>query len=520
METIASLSRRSFLGLAATGTIAAGAGLTGCAPSTDQSETPSSGNTQNQSEYTPGEIAETIDVDVIVAGLGMSGLAAAVQSALHGDRVIGIEAMPQTGGNGTGVEGIFAVGSTMALDAGFDVQPADVVRTELMETQWVADGVTWKNLVQTSADNVEWLIEQGVEFSGVVDDYLGFSQVPGFHWFQGGLASIGYVPQMTARAEELGVEIRTNTACKQVIMENGEAVGVYAQGEDGRDIRINALAVILATGGYGNNQKYIEQRGFNWDNFQYGGTPGHDGDGLEMALEVGARNFVSSSTFNATNTIGTAFDFKGIFMQRFGGGGNQLWVNQDADRFISEDFAATNFELQSVPAMTQNTMYTVFDRTILETTLADNPDVLAEVDSASEPDLAIADTLEEAAEQLGLNPTTLRTTVDQYNDLCNLGEDTDFGKSAQLIIPIENPPFYIGKLSQYYLVAIGGIECDINGQCLGAGKQPIPGLYAVGTDGCMLYRNIYPINIGGTCNANNINSGRMAADHAHSTYVV
>lgn len=508
-------TRRSFLGAAALGVLAVSTGLAGCS-----SPEKTANAKEGSDNKTPATIATSYDADIVVVGLGMSGLSAAVQSALKGAKVIGIESMPETGGNGIGVEGIFAVGSDMALAAGFDVKPADVVHTELLETQWVANGIAWKKLVQASAENVNWLAEQGVDFSGVVDDYLGFSQVPGFHWFEGGTGSTGYIPQMTARAKELGVEILLSSPCQQLIKnDEGKIVGVYAKNSSGEDIQINAKAVILATGSYGNNEEFIKLRGFNWKNFQYGGTPGHEGDGLRMAFEAGARNFVTSSTFNCTNTIGTAFNFKGPFIQRFGGGGNQLWINENAERFISEDFAATNFEMQSVPAMTQQSMYTVFDRNILETALADMPDVLAEVDAAKENDLSKADTLEEAAKLAQLDPKAFVATVEQYNKLCAQGFDSDYGKASSLMLAIEKPPYYIGKLSQYYLVAIGGIECDVNARCLDENKNPIEGLYAVGTDGCMLYRNIYPINIGGTCNANNVNSGRVAAEHA-SNYVL
>lgn len=505
------ITRRGFIGAATMGAVAIGTGLVGCS-------NPSVVEEGDGSDISK-DIAKTYDADIVVVGLGMSGLVAAVQAAANGAKVIGVESMAQTGGNGIGVEGIFAVGTDMAREAGYDVKPADVVHAELGETQWVANGVAWKTLVQSSADNVEWLKEQGVEFSGVVDDYLGFSQVPGFHWFEGGTANTGYIPQMTARAEELGVEIFLNTSFKEIIKSNDTISGIYAQNEDGENVQINTKAVILATGSYGNSEEFIRQRGFNWDNFQYGGTPGHDGDGLRAAFEVGARNFVSSSTFNCTNTIGTSFNYKGVFMQRFGGGGNHLWVNEKSERFISEDFAATNFEMQSVPAMTQNTMYVVFDRGLLEASLTDNPDALAEVDAANEKDLSVADTLEEVAEKAGLDIDAFIATVEQYNELCEQGADSDFGKTSSLMVALTNAPFYVGKLSQYYLVAIGGIECDVNAQCLDENKEPIEGLYAVGTDGCMLYRNIYPINIGGTCNANNINSGRTAANHA-SEYIL
>ena len=53
-----------------------------------------------------------------------------------------------------------------------------------------------RQLVHSSGGNVDWLMEQGVKFSGVVDDYHGNSAYPDFHWFDGDVASSGYIPQM------------------------------------------------------------------------------------------------------------------------------------------------------------------------------------------------------------------------------------------------------------------------------------------------------------------------------------
>lgn len=534
-----SISRRGFIGLGAAGAVAAGLGLAGCSAPKDESVPVEAGkdvsaqdaslfketNNSEAATYVPGEIAETIDCDICVVGLGMSGLSAAVQAANNGDKVVGLEIAGVTGGNGIGVEGVFAVNSSMQKDQNISFDPAMVIATELEEMQMNTNGAAWARMVFNSADNVDWLKEQGVQFSGMIDDYLGSGIVPGFHWFEGNVASVGYVPPMTARAEELGVDIRYETAGRQLIVEDGKVVGIYARTGEGADIQINCKAVILATGGYAQNREYIEERGFNWDNFVYGGTPMHNGDGLVMALRAGASNFVKNSTFNCTNICGQGDTFAwkadpftaaitGAGM--FGTGGYPVWVNEDAVRFISEDFAKDNFEMQSVPAMTQRTIYAVFDRKILEKALGGDADALAKVDGIDEPDLVRADTLAEAAAAFDLDADTLQKTIDDYNAACAAGVDTEFAKPAASLVAVDQAPFYIAKLNQYYLMSVGGIECDINAQVVDDAKTPIEGLYAVGTDGCMLYRNIYTINVGGTCNCNNINSGRTAANHAHS----
>ena len=143
--------------------------------------------------------------------------------------------------------------------------------------------------------------------------------------------------------------------------------------------------------------------------------------------------------------------------------------------------------------------------------------VPTQANSVSEPDLVRADTLAEAAAALKLDADVLQKTIDDDNAACAASVDTEFAKPAASLVVVGTTPFYIAKLNQYYLMSVGGIECDINARVVDSAKTPIEGLYAVGTDGCMLHRNIYTINVGGsTCNCNNINSGRTAANHAHS----
>ena len=62
----------------------------------------------------------------------------------------------------------------------------------------------------------------------------------------------------------------------------------------------------------------------------------------------------------------------------------------------------------------------------------------------------------------------------------------------------------------------GGIMTSIHSEVLDDDTLPIPGLYAVGLDGAMLWRNVYTQNMPGTAMANNVNSGRNAANAASS----
>lgn len=82
------------------------------------------------------------------------------------------------------------------------------------------------------------------------------------------------------------------------------------------------------------------------------------------------------------------------------------------------------------------------------------------------------------------------------------------------MLPLSTPPFYIAKPMSMFLMSIGGIATNENSQVIDDNLDPIPGLYAIGVDGCMLYRNVYTINCPGSCSGNSVFTGRTAAQHA------
>ena len=116
------------------------------------------------------------------------------------------------------------------------------------------------------------------------------------------------------------------------------------------------------------------------------------------------------------------------------------------------------------------------------------------------------------AGRFNLDADALKAAVDCYNELCGEGADSDFGKAAGLMAPIETPPFYLAKLSYNYFFSVGGITTDGRHRVLDGRRNPIEGLYAIGNDGNMLYRNVYTINMPGVAFGHQVNSGREAAN--------
>ena len=128
-----------------------------------------------------------------------------------------------------------------------------------------------------------------------------------------------------------------------------------------------------------------------------------------------------------------------------------------------------------------------------------------------------ADTIEELAGKLSVDPAVLAGTVNRYNELCGAGEDKDQGKDNSYLIPIEVGPFYAVTGSVRPFSTGGALDVDTQLRVQKAGTDtPIPGLYAVGNDsmGGLLSGAKNYIGYGGAIQGWCITSGRMARIYA------
>ena len=290
------VSRRAFVtGACATGALAVIGGLAGCVSPqpTGQGDEGGAGSGTNgdavPGSAAPANVDKTYDTDLLIVGAGGSGLACAVQAALNKTKFVVVDKNTQVGGNASFVEGMFAVNSSLQREQGIELEPAQIVEAELTRGQHRQNGDLWLDLVSKSAENIAWCIEQGVMYSGVVDDYHG-GLFPTFHWFKDNKAATGYVEPMKTRLDELGVEVHLKTTVNGLIMDGGKVVGAYAQGDEGT-LRYNAKAVIFATGGFGGNEEVIAEQGWNTEGMRIVGSPDASGDGYRLAMDQGMKFF-------------------------------------------------------------------------------------------------------------------------------------------------------------------------------------------------------------------------------------
>lgn len=512
-----SINRRHFLQGATAATLLGAAGLLGaCAPKGESAEVGEGLAATGEEAGAMQPVDETRQCDIVIVGAGAAGLAAAVEAGEAGASVICIERMEATGGDAVGVEGVFAVGSRMQRDEGVDVSAGTLVRMELEAGQHRVPGANYVDMVRNSGENLDWLLDHGVTF-GSLDADKGEYRV--FHRYATGAGAEDYVAPMTAAANASGVEFMFGALADELVREGtGPVTGVICTDADGRRVQVDASAVIVATGGFAENFDMVAEAGINVEEAGYIGLPGHDGSGHKMAVAAGAASNQANAAYQMCQSLkGLPSYFEGGKFSFLIGVASpfSLWLNENGERFVNEDFAAVNAMMMCVPTWPNKFTYVVMDQAKMDMFCGGDAEAAEQL--AQGLDLGVivkADTMEELAEAMGMDASVVADTMTRYNGFCEEGVDEDFGKDPAMLMPFGDGPSYGLHITPDILVSNGSVKTDRNFNAVDEAGEPIEGLYVVGVEGAMLWSNIYTINVSGACNANNINSGRMAVKNA------
>lgn len=209
------------------------------------------------------KIMKIIETDVVVVAGGPAGLAAAITVGEHGLKSVILEKSSATGGAanmGMGPLGI----DTEIQKANFNNLSVDkAIQMHMEYTHYHVDDDVVQTYFHKSADTIEWLEEMGVEFAGAFryfkESEATWHIVKPENGVIGPRAAGAMVKAMTQRAKELGSEILLETAATSLITENGKVCGAVAVDKDGNGIEVRGKAVVVATGGFGNNPEMIEK---------------------------------------------------------------------------------------------------------------------------------------------------------------------------------------------------------------------------------------------------------------------
>jgi fumarate reductase flavoprotein subunit len=410
---------------------------------------------------------------------------------------------------------------------------------------WRCDARLVRKWIRASGKMVEWLESKGFVFA-TVDTFSahqgikGYHVIPGFYTHQGPHLGEMLIECLSSDLE--GVEIMKNTrGTKLLTNENGDVIGALASDvKDGTEYKINAKAVIIATGNIGGNRELIKKF-FPYEDYSTTGVASgwehNSGDGYFMALEVGAKE----TPIAAYRLAGSHANPR---VGLLSGRPEPMEVNKHGERFTNESLSAYEpfwwFANESVHAQPFKTSYIIYDQEILDKvvvsrkplrgseashaqvgiTVKEGGDGLDGFDhiiedvkkAAEEGKIGKFQTLEECAEYIGCDESVLKATVERYNGFCERGYDDEFLKLEEYLLPIKTPPFYVIPGFPGVDTFLGGIKVDHNQRVLREDWTPINGLYAVGTGtgGWLNTGYGYP----GTCFGYSIYSGYTAGGNA------
>jgi fumarate reductase flavoprotein subunit len=471
-----------------------------------------------------------MEADVVVAGAGASGLAAALEAAQAGAKVLVFEKQPAIGGTSNFFEGMFAVGSAMQKEK-YIAYTADQAFRNFMEyNHWRSEARLVRSLINRSASTIDWLQSMGVEF---IEATINMPDAPRtYHVVKGRGQAV--VQALALRAKENGVAIHTASPLKQILKSEKGLSGVVVEW-NGKDIFVSSKAVVIATGGYANNAEWIRK----YSGLELGrtvtplGNVGKMGDGIRMAWEMGA----AAEGLGVLHLIRVApFGPEFPFMNTVEGAAIQpvLWVDPKGERFCDEGIAYYDTSLGNVNIRyKQGYTFSLFDDTIkkrfMETgvfrgmgqvvppgcKLQDLNDKLDQFLSLNSTEFFGANSIEELARKMEVEPRVLRDTVDRYNKFCAQRYDEEFAKDPEYLIPLEGPRYYAARARTAFLGTMGGIKINHRTEAVNEYGDPITGLYAAGLDAGGLHAESYSMrDTSGIASAFAVISGRIAGENA------
>jgi fumarate reductase flavoprotein subunit len=472
----------------------------------------------------------TTQTDIVVVGSGAAGLTAALTAAGGGAKVIIFEKERSPGGTSNFLQGTFAVESDMQRER-FIMYSRDEAFKNIMEySHWIANPRLVRAIVNESAGTIAWLQKRGVVFS---DATINMPDSPRtYHVIKGNGEAL--VKTLTTRAKERGVDIRLATPVKRIFKQGDRIAGAIAEA-DGEEIQASTKAIIIASGGYANNKEWIKKyTGFDLGvNLMPVGNVDKTGDGIRMAWEAGAAE-EGKSLLELYRAGPAGPDFNMGNQIEFAVVQPDLWVDPRGERFCDESICFYDSSVGNANSkFKEGYSWSIFDDGIIKRMLERGVDKNVAIDSmpGTKPtdinreikaavdrkstEVCEADSIETLASKMGVSPTVLKSTVDEYNAACEKKYDEQFAKDPRYLWPIIGPKYYAVKARTVFLGTMGGIKINEKTEVIDKKDAVMPGLYAAGFDAGGMYGDSYPIKCSsGLASAFALNSGRIAGKSA------
>lgn len=468
--------------------------------------------------------------DVVVVGGGNAALCAAMAAQENGACVLILEKAPEEkrGGNSNFTGGGFRVVHHGAADINAlvpDLTDEEISKTDFGEysrdrylddlfnvTQYYIDPDLAEYIVDNATDVAQWLRSKGIRF---LANYgrQAFLHEGRFKFFGGVVlyangGGLGLVASEYDYAEKNNIEIRYQTAAKSLIEGPLGIEGVRVV-HNRIEEEIRAKSVVLACGGFqANREMRTKYLGPGFDSAKVRGTRYNTGDGINMALDIGAQSYGQWSGCHAVSWERYATDFGELETPHAGYRHSYpycLMINAEGKRFVDEGFDERNYTYAKYGRIVMQQpggfAWQIFDSQVKH--------VMRDEYKTRGATKITANTLEELADKMpDVHSAQMLATIKEYNDACQLNADFDpNGKDGRTTKGLEvektnwantisEPPFEAYSVGCGITFTFGGLKINNSGEVLDTEDTAIPGLYAAGElVGGLFYFN-YPGSTG------------------------
>jgi tricarballylate dehydrogenase len=314
----------------------------------------------------------------------------------------------------------------------------------------------------------------------------------------------GLIDMEYASAAKAGIDVRFEAKVTRLVTDDrGGVTGVVVRTPDGTET-ITAGAVVLAAGGFeANPEMRTRYLGPNWELARVRGTPYNTGDGIRMAIDIGALpwghwsgchsvQWDLNAPWHGDRKVGDNFQKHSYPVG--------IIVNLRGERFVDEGADFRNYTYvkygRAVIGQPRRTAFQIFDQKVV--------DILREEYRIREVTKAEADTFEELARKLEIDVPGFLKTMNDFN--AAVMKDVPFnpavkdGKGTRGLAvpksnwaqPLDTPPYVGYAVTTGITFTFGGLKIDDEARVIDCEQRAIPGLFAAGElVGGLFYHN-YP----------------------------
>ncbi len=520
-------TRRSFLASCATAGVAAAA-LPTIARADDASQPPA-----EEPAY-----LETYACDVAVCGTGTAGLCAAARAAELGAQVLVVEALTENGlgGNSKYVEACWRAANEEVIEASY--------ATMMDYHKNGANAQLVRRFCNESIDVFDWSRDSlGVHFAEGAGLESAQATSPAIKYAEdeeNGISAGKFaILTMYDYCRSIGVEFVFDCRAREALTnEAGAVTGLACERLNGDRVRVDAKAVVLATGGYSASKELFEEfTHFNYESLiPYGTSGSQRGDAITMGRKLGAALHHPEAISFCSPILPGHFN-KGALTICGVNQADTIFVNEKGKRFCDES-CIRDWALSGNIGAQQKHIFVVIDQDFVEKIQTEGPVTKRtnyfnanepvpyfqeEIDEAltrENPRVLKADTIAELAQALEIDPDALVATIEEWNASVDEGIDPLFQKPVEVMRKVAAPPFYGFKTVLAWYNSVGGLKVDTDCRVIGTDFNPIPGLYAAGSDAGGLFGACYDVVVApASCQAWARASGKWAAEHAVQGYI-